>query len=345
MMMAKKAGESARRKPGPRVLYIGGTGEISFECVHESVRLGHDVAVFNRGNHNAGLPAECRLLQGDVEDDAAYQKLAEQDFDVVCQFRLFTTQAIERDIAMFTGHCDQYVFISSASVYEKPVRNLPITEATPVENRFWAYSQAKADMEALLRSQSDLRYTIVRPSHTYRTRMPTPLGNNIEVSRLLRGKPVVVPGDGESLWTVTHAEDFARPFARLLGNPHAIGEDFHIASDRQWPWNEIFEAIATAIGVPDYSLVHVASDTLIQYQPEWKGKLLGDKSYSVIFDNSKVKSVAGDFDCPIDPWLGMRMVAERFRSSDDFDPAIDRLLDRIVREQLALGSSNRLQGG
>ncbi len=318
-----------------RVLYIGGSGEISFDCIHESVRLGHDVTVFNRGNHNAGLPPECRFVKGDVEDDVAYGNLAQADFDIVCQFRLFTTQAIERDIELFQGHCGQYVFISSASAYRKPVRNIPITEATPLGNFFWAYSQAKAEMEGLLRRQSALPFTIVRPSHTYRTRMPTPMGNNIEVSRLLRRKPVVVHGDGESLWTVTHSEDFARPFARLLGNPRAINEDFHITSERQWPWNEIFDAISAALGVTEYSLVHVASETLIRYHPEWGGPLLGDKSYSVIFDNTKVRAAVGAFDCPIDPWLGMRMVAERFPPTDWFDPDMDQLLDQIVRDQAA----------
>lgn len=321
-----------------RVLYIGGTGEISFDCIQESVRLGHDVTVFNRGNHNAGLPAACRFIAGDVEDDAGYGRLAGGHFDVVCQFRLFTPDAIRRDLALFTGHCGQYVFISSASAYRKPVRQLPITEATPLGNPHWAYSRAKAEMEALLRAQDRLPYTVVRPSHTYRTRMPTPMADNVEVSRLLRSKPVVVHGDGESLWTVTHAEDFARPFARLLGASGALGEDFHITSDCCWSWNEIFEAIAAALGVRQYTLVHVASDTLVRYLPEWEGPLLGDKSPSVAFDNGKVKAVVGEFDCPIDPWQGMRLVADRHPpSASDFDPAMDQLLDRIVAEQAALG--------
>jgi len=321
-----------------RVLFIGGTGEISFDCIHESMRLGHDVTVFNRGNRNGGLPAGCRFIVGDVEDDVSYRRLAGADFDVVCQFRLFAPAAILRDIACFTGHCGQYVFISSASAYRKPVRGLPFTEATPLANPHWAYSRAKAEMEALLRAQDRLPYTIVRPSHTYRTRMPTPMGANIEVSRLLRGKPVVIHGDGESLWTVTHAEDFARPFARLLGRRGALGEAFHITGDRAWSWNEIFEAITAALPVPRYSLVHVASDVLVRYNPEWEGPLLGDKSPSVMFDNRKVKALVGDFDCPIDPWAGARMVAGRFPpSANDFDPAIDRMLDRIVAEQEALG--------
>lgn len=180
-----------------RVLYIGGSGEISFDCIHESVRLGHEVAVFNRGHHNEGLPRECRFITGDVEDDAVYGRLAAERFDVVCQFRLFTPEAMERDIGIFGGSCGQYAFISSASAYAKPVRNLPITEATPLHNPYWAYSRAKARMEALLQAQERLPYTIVRPSHTYRARMPTPLGG--EVSRLLRDKAVVMHGDGESL--------------------------------------------------------------------------------------------------------------------------------------------------
>jgi nucleoside-diphosphate-sugar epimerase len=320
-----------------RVLYVGGTGEISFDCIHESVRLGHDVTVFNRGHHNAGLPAACARIAGDVEDDAAYRRLAALDFDAVCQFRLFTPAALERDLQFFSGHSGQYVFISSASAYRKPVRGLPITERTPLDNPYWDYSRAKAEMEALLRAQSALPYTIVRPSHTYRTRMPTPMPGNIEVSRMLRGKPVVLHGDGETLWTVTHAEDFARPFARLLGARGALGEAFHITGDRAWSWNEIFEAIAAALAVP-LKLVHVASDTLVRYHAEWAGPLLGDKSPSVTFDNRKVKAMVGDFDCPIDPWQGMKMVAERYPpSASDFDPVLDALLDRIVAEQEALG--------
>ena len=322
-----------------RVLYIGGTGEISFDCVHESVRLGHEVAVFNRGHHNAGLPSACRLIPGDITDDVAYGRLAALNFDVICQFRLFSPAALERDLALFSGHCGQYVFISSASAYRKPVRQLPISEATALDNPYWAYSRAKAEMEGMLAAQGRLPYTIVRPSHTYRTRMPTPMPENIEVSRMLRGKPVVLHGDGESLWTVTHARDFARPFVRLLGEPRAMGEAFHITNDRQWSWNEIFEAIAAALDVREPHIVHVATDTLIRYRPEWEGPLLGDKSPSVIFDNSKVKRVAGDFECPIDPWQGMLLVARYHPPrADVYDAQLDSLYDRIVAEQGRLGA-------
>jgi nucleoside-diphosphate-sugar epimerase len=312
-----------------RVLYIGGTGQISFDCVHESVRRGHDVTVFNRGHHNAGLPPEVHLIAGDVGGDTAYGRLAAEHFDVVCQFRVFSPAAIERDIALFGGHCGQYVFVSSASAYEKPLRTLPITESVPLHNPYWDYSRAKAEVEARLRAQNKLLYTIVRPSHTYRTKMPMPLGG--EVSRMLRGKPVVIHGDGESLWTITHAEDFARPFVRLLGAAHVLGEAYHITNDRQWSWNEIVEASASALGVGEIDVVHVATDTLIAYRPEWEGPLLGDKSASVIFDNSKIKAAVGDFDCPIGPWEGMRKVAERYPPrAEEFDAALDRVYDRIV---------------
>ena len=318
-----------------RVLYIGGSGEISFECIHESVRLGHDVAVFNRGRNNAGLPTECRFIVGDIEDDTMYGRLRDERFDVVCQFRLFEPDALRRDLAIFGGACEQYVFISTASAYAKPVRNLPITEDTPLHNPHWAYSRAKAAMEQMLRSQRALPFTIVRPSHTYRTKMPMGLPGG--ASRLLRGKPVVVHGDGESLWTITHARDFARPFARLLGTPNAVGEAFHITNDRSWSWNEIIIAAAAAMHIDRPELVHVASETLVRYNPEWEGPLLGDKSPSVRFDNSKVKSVAGPFDCPIDPWRGMRLVAEEHPQKRDVDPSLDALYDRIIAEQNALG--------
>jgi nucleoside-diphosphate-sugar epimerase len=321
-----------------RVLYVGGTGEISFSCVEASVRLGHEVWVYNRGNRNEGLPASCRFLRGDVRDDVAYGAAARMGFDVVCQFRLFEPEEVRRDVETFAGRCGQYIFISSASAYRKPVRDLPLTEGVPLDNPYWPYAAAKAEMEAILAAQDRLPWTVVRPSHTYRTRLPGWLGWNVDASRLLRGKPVVLHGDGQSLWTVTHAEDFARPFARLLGREEALGQAFHVTAERAWPWNEIVEAGAAALGVADPDVVHVPTDTLIRYEPAWRGPLLGDKAWSVLFDNAKVRSVVGDFDCPIDPWRGMAKVAERFPpDAQAFDPATDALLDRIAAEQSALG--------
>jgi uncharacterized protein YbjT (DUF2867 family) len=322
-----------------KILYIGGTGEISFDCIHESVGLGHDVSVYNRGNNNAGLPDACTFITGDVTDDASYGKLAGQGFDVVCQFRLFDESALKRDIDLFAGHCGQYVFISSASAYQSPPKVLPIKEDTPLDNPYWGYSRAKAAMEQLLQSQDGLPFTIVRPSHTYRTHMPaTAIGGDTNLSRLLRGRSVVVHGDGESLWTITHAIDFARPFARLLGNDKAIGEAVHITHDRSWRWDDLLSAAAEALGVDQYEVVHVPSDTLVRYSPDWEGPLFGDKSPSVIFDNSKARSIAGEFACTVDPWAGMKRVVERHPIDPaKFDPELDALLDRIAGDQISLG--------
>ncbi|MEX2389951.1 MAG: SDR family oxidoreductase [Phycisphaeraceae bacterium] len=325
-----------------KILYIGGTGQISFDCVHESVRVGHEVSVFNRGHHNDGLPPQARLITGDMNDDAAYRDLAAQRFDVVNQFRVFKPDQLRRDIETFAGHCEQYVFISSASAYQKPVRRHVITEAVPLENPYWEYSRNKAACEALLTGQDRLPYTIVRPSHTSRTGWPTASGEGEEVVlRMLEGKPVLVPGDGTSLWTITRGEDFAPPYVKLLGNPKAMGEAFHLTSDNAYMWNEIYRAIARAVGAPEPRLVHVPSETLIRYNPAWEGPLLGDKTWSVVFDNSKIKSVVGDFTCPTTLDQFMQRVAKHFNrtaAEAGRDAQRTALIDRIIAEQAALGA-------
>ncbi len=324
-----------------KVLFVGGTGQISFDCVHEAVRVGHDVWVFNRGNSNAGLPEAVSYIRGDFDDDADYGRIAEMGFDVICQFRVFTPEQMERDVALLAGKVTQYVFISSASAYQKPVRHYVITEDVPLENPHAAYSRNKAACEELLRAQQELHYTIVRPSHTSRTKFTTAMGEgDLAASRMLRGKPVVVPGDGTSLWTITRSRDFAPPFVALFGNVGAMDDVFHLTSDNAYAWNMIYEAIGRAVGVePD--LVHVPSDTLAKYNPDWEGALLGDKAYSVVFDNSKIKAVVGDFKC--DPSLDgfMALLAEDFMARGGIDVSIDErldaLYDRIVADQNALG--------
>jgi len=323
------------------VLYIGGTGQISFDCIHESVRAGHTVYVYNRGNNNEGLPAVCNFIQGDIHDDGTYSKLADHNFDVICQFHLFTPDEIQRDIGLFTGHCGQYVFISSASAYEKPVRRHLITEAVPLINPYWAYSAKKAQMEQLLQAQSGLPYTIVRPSHTSRTKLTTAMGEgDSSAQRMLAGKPVIVPGDGTSLWTITHSADFAPPFVKLLGNLAAHNEDFHLTSDHAYMWNEIYSAIGRALGV-EPTLVHVPTNTLVRYNPDWVGPLLGDKTWSVVFDNSKIKSVVGDFTCDTTLDQFMEQVMPYFQKraeSFEFNQQEEALMDRIIAEQSALAA-------
>ena len=327
-----------------RILYIGGTGEISASCVRESVKLGHEVSVFNRGNRVEALPEGVKIINGDMAYDTAYHALAEQNFDVVCQFMLFETEQAQRDIKFFSGHTEQYVFISSASAYQKPLDCFAVvTEDTPLCNLYWLYSQKKQAIEDLLVTahlDDKLPVTIVRPSHTYRKHFPVPLfEGDWTAKRMLDGKPILVHGDGASLWTLTHADDFAKPFARLLGNQEAIGEAFHITQDIPYTWLEILSAMAKALGV-ELSYVPVATETLIRYLPESKGELLGDKTPSTIFNNNKVKGVAGDFSCDVSLADGMAGVAKSFRERMDRVPVNaewDALCDRIIAEQDALG--------
>ena len=326
-----------------KVLYIGGTGEISYACVQAGAAAGQEIAVFNRGHNDEPLPPGVRRITGSITDDDVYRRLGEERWDAVCQFLAFTTAAIERDLEVFAGKTGQYVFISSASAYEKPPRSHVITEDTPLVNPYWGYSRAKAEIEErLMRAHGEgrLPVTVVRPSHTYRRRFPSAIINGDHAAwRMRNGKPIVVHGDGTSLWVVTHSDDFAVPFVRLLGNPKALGQAFHITSDDAWTWDQITQAVGAALGV-EPRIVHVPSDTLIRYNENWLGPLLGDKSWSVQFDNRKVKSVAGDFTCRIAMPEGMKRVAEHYRRrADDFQPdeQLDALFDRIAAEQSALG--------
>ena len=323
-----------------RVLYIGGTGEISYACVLESLALGHEVTVLNRSQTEQSLPAGVRLLSGDLDSDACYASLGGERFDSVCQFFAFEPERVARDIAAFAGRTDQYVFISTASAYHKPIDRFErITERTPLTNPFWEYSQKKARMEAALfeaHARGALPVTVVRPSHTYRRRLPSALGGgDWTARRMLAGQPVIVHGDGTSLWTLTHASDFARPFTRLLGNPRALGEAFHITGENVHTWDEILSEMARALGV-EPKLVHVASDTLVRFEPAWRGPLHGDKAPSTLFDNSKVRSVAGPFPTTVAPREGFAAavpeVRRRLEKGIGVAPALDATVDRILRE-------------
>jgi nucleoside-diphosphate-sugar epimerase len=309
--------------------------------VHEAVAAGHKVTVMNRGQTAVGLPGGVETIVGAVGDASGYANLGDKRFDVVCQFRVYTAEQMQRDIDTFAGRTGQYVFISSASVYQKPAPHYVITEKTPLENPYWQYSRDKIACEALLRAQNGLPWTIVRPSHTVRTGMPLAIGDGDAVARrLLRGAPVIVHGDGTSLWTVTRCRDFAVPFVRLFGNPKAIGDDFQITNDRAFTWDEITNAIATGLGV-GASIVHVPTDTLVRYHPAWEGPLTGDKSWSALFDNSKVKGVVGDFTCaqnlPTIVEESIASFAARNRTASQDPDELDPLMDRICAEQTGLG--------
>ncbi|HEX2863530.1 MAG TPA: SDR family oxidoreductase, partial [Deinococcales bacterium] len=276
-----------------KALFIGGTGIISSACAPEAVRRGIDLTILNRGREGRRpLPDGARVVQGDIRDPGSVRAaLGDETFDAVVNWIAFTPDQVETDLNLFAGRTGQYVFISSASAYQKPVAHLPITESTPLVNPFWEYSRNKiACEERLMRAHRETGFpvTIVRPSHTYdRTLLPFDGGYTV-LDRLKRGKPVVVQGDGTSLWVLTHHEDFARAFVSLLGNSHALGTAVQITSDELLTWNGIFETVGRAAGAKP-ELVHVPSDAIARFIPEFGPGLLGDKSHSVMFDNTKIK--------------------------------------------------------
>jgi nucleoside-diphosphate-sugar epimerase len=325
------------------VLYVGGTGQISLPCVEKSVAAGHNVSVFNRGRTEVPLPKGVTSIVGDMKDPAAYRKLADGKFDVVNQFMVFLPEQMQTDIDVFTGQTAQYIFISSASVYEKPPRHYIITEKTPTVNPYWLYSQNKIACEKLLMGSKGLPWTIMRPSHTVRTGLPTVIGSGEElVGRLLAGKPIIVAGDGATPWTLTRSVDFATPYINLFGKKEALGTDFHITGDKAFIWNDIIKAIARGFGV-EAIIVHVPTDTLVKYNGEWAGPLTGDKSNTALFDNSKVKRVAGPFACSenLDEILEIPIALTKARLAGKAPPVNkdDALMDRIAKEQLALGTA------
>lgn len=323
------------------VLFVGGTGQISLPCVEFAVAQGHKVSVFNRGQRDAALPKGVTSIVGDMKDPESYRKLGAMKFDVVAQFMVFTPEQMAEDIATFAGNTKQYIFISSASVYEKPARHYIITEQTPAVNPYWGYSQAKIACETMLEGAKDLPWTIVRPSHTVRTGLPTMMGEgDIVIRRMQQGKPVIVAGDGTSPWTLTRSKDFAVPFVNLFGKDAALGEIFHITSDRGYSWDDIYKAIGRGVGLTP-KIVHVPSDTLVAYNKAWEGPLIGDKTWSALFDNSKVKRVAGDFTCSenLDEVLedSIGFLKQRLQANAPVNMELDPLMDRITSEQAALG--------
>ncbi|MDB5612361.1 MAG: family oxidoreductase, partial [Devosia sp.] len=249
---------------------------------------------------------------------------------------------VTRDVELFSGHCGQYIFISSASVYEKPARHYVITEKTPAINPYWPYSQAKIACEQVLARSDGLAWTVVRPSLTVRTGLPIMIGDSdIMARRMLDGEPTIVAGDGNTPWTLTRSVDFAVPFVRLFGKAAALNDTFHITNDRAHIWDDIQKAIARLLGV-EAKIVHVPTDTLIKYNPEWIGPLLGDKAWTAIFDNSKIKSVVGDFTCveDLDEILTEPIMHLKQRLATNRPPKgdFDALIDRICAAQAELGS-------
>ncbi len=279
------------------ILFIGGTGIISSACVNEAVASGYKVSVLNRSQTKLRqISKEVEIIRTDVRDAEEYRKvISGKNFDCVANFIAFIPDHVKKDVEVFKDNCGQYIFISSASAYQKPVRRLPITESTPLINPYWQYSRDKIACEDFLVQEHRMTgfpMTIVRPSHTYdETLLPFEGGYSV-ISRMKAGLPVVIHGDGTSLWTLTYNKDFASAFVRLLANDAAIGDSFHITSDELLTWNQIYQIMADAVGIEEVTYLYLPSVEIAEVVPEIGPSLLGDKSYSVIFDNSKIKSTA-----------------------------------------------------
>jgi len=320
-----------------KVLFIGGTGRISSACSQLAVERGIELYLLNRGQTLARpAPKAAHILQGDIRNkDSVDKALGDLTFDAVVNWIAFTPEHIEMDIDIFRGRTQQYIFISSASVYQKPPVNLPITESTPLDNPYWDYSRAKIACEdRLIQAYREEKFpiTIVRPSHTYDKTMLPLTGGYTVIDRMRKGKKVIVSGDGTSLWVLTHHRDFAKGFVGLLGNDRTIAEAFHITSNELLTWNQIFEILAKAAGAKA-QLVHIPSDFIAAFDPDWGAGLLGDKSHSVIFDNTKIKRIVPDFAAIIPYAQGAKEVIAWYDANPDrqtVDEAFDQLTDRII---------------
>lgn len=322
-----------------KVLFIGGTGIISSACTDLAVSKGIELYHLNRGNSSEirPVPSTVNQLIADVRNfEQTNEVLEGLQFDAVVDWISFVPEHLEHNLKLFKGRTKQYVFISSASAYQTPPKSLPVTEDTPLENPFWDYSRNKIACEQFLRKEAvlhDMNYTIVRPSHTYdKTLLPFDEGY-IVIDRMLTGKPVVVLGDGTSIWTLTNHKDFAVGLVGILGNEKAMDEIFHITSDEWLTWDQIFTMVGHAFGV-EPKLVHIPSEIIASYLPELGAGLLGDKMHSMIFDNSKIKSVVPEFNCKIPFAEGVKDVAAWYLSGKA-NTSVDEQLNRIFDEMIA----------
>lgn len=321
-----------------KVLFIGGTGVISSACSKLALDQGFDLHLLTRGKSIRSIPPGTRVITGDINDSQLIQRvLAEHKFDVVVNWIVYQQDQALRDIEYFKGKIGQYIFISSASAYQKPIQKLPITEETPLGNPFWAYSQAKeACEEAFFDAwrKEGFPITVVRPSHTYdKTLLPFP-GGYTTLDRIMNQKPVIIHGDGTSLWVLTHHSDFAVGFNGLLGRKEAVGGAYHITSDMPITWNAIYQAAADAAGVTLHP-VHITSRAIAQTIPEWGPGLLGDKAHSVIFDNSKIKALVPEFNPQIPYQEGCKETLTWYQDNPQaqvIDPALSTRMDELIKK-------------
>jgi len=320
-----------------RVLIIGGNGIISSSVSRLAVERGHEVTLLNRGVSTTRPAVDgAEVIIGDADDAASIAAaIGSREFDVVANFRAFLPAQVEADVALFGGRTGQYIYISSASAYQKPIALTPIVESTPLYNPFWQYSRDKiASEDVLVRAYRDSGFpiTIVRPSHTYDATLIPLEGGWTTLQRLLDGKPVIVHGDGTSWWTLTHARDFARAFVGLFGNPHAIGGPVHITGDESLTWDEITRQLARALGV-EANIVHVASDTIAREIPEMGPGLIGDKAHSVQFDTTRIKRLVPGWVATTPFSEGAREIADWYLADparQTVDAELDAAFDRLA---------------
>ena len=326
---------------------IGGTGTISSAITRQLAESGHNLWLLNRGNRRNEVPSGVTQVIADIDDTAeVLRQIGDEQFDAVCEFIGFVPEQVQRDIRLFTGRTRQYVYISSASAYNKPAANHVITEGTTLANPHWEYSRNKiACEELLMKAYRDDAFpvTIVRPSHTYCERsVPVsvhgPKGSWQVLKRMLDGKPVIIQGDGSSLWTLTWNEDFARGFIGLLGNPKTIGEAFQIMSDEQLSWTQVYQCVANALGV-ELKPYYVSSAFLAKASPseyDFEGNLLGDKSVTVVFDCTKLKRAVPGFKAVVRFDEGVRRCVAYLKAHPELqveDPEFDAWCDRVIAAQ------------
>ena len=325
------------------VLFIGGTGIISTAITKRLAATdGVNLFLVNRGNRSSVIPENVTVINADINDeDFVREQIKDLSFDAVCDFIAFVPEHLERDFRLFNGKTKQFMYISSASAYQKPLSNYRITEGTPLANPYWEYSRNKIACEDFLMKmyrENGFPVTIIRPSHTYDERS-VPLGVHGKkgswqiVKRMIEGKPVIVHGDGTSLWTMTHNSDFAKAFVGLVGNAHAIGEAFQITSDETLTWNQIYKAIADALGV-ELKPYYVSSDFLAAVSDyDLCGSLTGDKANSVVFDNSKLKRAVPDYVPTVRFDQGVKRTIDYVLAHKECqveDPEFDAWCDKVI---------------
>ena len=334
-----------------KALFIGGTGIISSAISRLAPQQGWEIYHLNRGTRKSEF-ANIKQIQCDIRSEEVpviREKLENaigkgKRFDVVVDFIAFVQDHVQKDFDIFNGICKQFIFISSASAYQKPLSSYLITESTPLSNPLWQYSRDKIACEEFLMAkyrECGFPITIVRPSHTYDERK-VPLGVQGSngswqvLKRMIQGKPVIIHGDGSSLWTLTHNSDFAYAFTRLMGNIHAIGEAVHITSDESVTWNQIYQVIADALNV-ELKAVHIASSFLVKHSKDrydFHGGLLGDKANSVVFDNTKIKRLVPDYCAKIRVDEGIKLTVANILAHPELqyeDPEFDEWCDEVIK--------------